>query len=90
MDTQQALQRARELLIWMGPRVADGALAKAGEDTADQASQIVGRAWQLFQGWLASDADAADDLRKLEKQPESASRQLIVGLTSDRACCVCH
>jgi uncharacterized caspase-like protein len=78
MDTQQALQRARELLIWMGPRVAGGALAKAGEDTADQASQMVGRAWQLFQGWLASDADAADDLRKLEKQPESASRQLIV------------
>ena len=78
MDAQQALQSARELLNWMGPLVAGGALAKAGENAADQAGQLLDRAWSALHGWLGRDADAADDLRKLERQPESASRQQIV------------
>src|SRR5262245_40210502 len=78
MDAQQAVQSARELPVWGGPPVAGGALTKAGETATDQASQLAGRAWRAMQGWLARDTDAADDLRKLEKQPDSASRQQII------------
>jgi hypothetical protein len=78
MDAQQAVQAARELLVWAGPLVAGGALTKVGEGTVDQAGQLVKRAWSAMAGWLARDTDAADDLRKLEKQPESVSRQQIV------------
>src|SRR4051794_5844052 len=78
MDAQQALQAARELLVWAGPLIAGGALTKVGEGTVDQAGQLVQRAWSAIQGWLVRDTDAADDLRKLEKQPENASRQQIV------------
>jgi hypothetical protein len=78
MDAQQALQAARELLAWAVPLVAAGVLAKVGENAADQASQTLGRAWRALHGWLARDADAADDLRRLEKQPQSAGRQQIV------------
>ncbi len=78
MDAQQALQSARDLLVWTGPLIAGGALAKVGENAADQAAQLASRTWRALQGWLAHDADAADDLRKLEKQPDSASRQQIV------------
>jgi hypothetical protein len=78
MDAQQALQTARDLLVWAGPLLAGGALTKVSEGAADQAGQLAQRAWHAIQGWLARDADAADDLRKLERQPESASRQQVV------------
>ena len=77
MDAQQALQSARALLTWMGPLLAGGALAQAGEH-ADRATQLLGRTWRALQGWLAHDDDAAGDLRRLERQPEHASRQQLV------------
>lgn len=78
MDPQHALQIARDLLVWAGPLVAGGALAQAGAEATDQSTQLAQRAWRAIQGWLARDADAADDLRKLEKRPEDTDRQQIV------------
>ncbi len=84
MDSQ-ILQHARDLLVWAGPLVAGGTLAKIGENTTDRTTQLLARLWSSVRTWLAADEDAASDLRKLEKQPENASRQQIVAETLAQA-----
>jgi hypothetical protein len=44
------LELARQALIVLAPLVAQGALAKLGEDTTDHVTQLIGRAWGLLRG----------------------------------------
>jgi len=75
MDAQQALQSARELVVWMGALIAGGALAKIGGNAADKDSQLFGQAWRALQGWFRQYEDAAGRLRKLEKRPSPRLRR---------------
>lgn len=67
MDT---LELAREALLVLAPLVAQGALAKLGEDTTDHVTQLVRRAWSLFQGGAQGNPKAESALTIYQDEPD--------------------
>jgi hypothetical protein len=49
MDQAQLLDLAKQLLLLISPLVAQGALAKIGENTTDATQNLLKRTWGLLQ-----------------------------------------
>ncbi|MBX0331505.1 hypothetical protein K2Z83_28020, partial [Oscillochloris sp. ZM17-4] len=82
MDLTEA---ARQVLLYIAPLIAGGALAKIGEDTTDTAIELLGRVWDAlgrrFRGH--DEAEAAMTLFKAKPQDE-ARRQIIEAQVIER------
>lgn len=66
----EALELARQALLVLAPFVAQGALAKIGEDTTDHVTRLVGRAWGLLGGGARNDPQAAHALAVYQDEPD--------------------
>ncbi|MBX0331482.1 hypothetical protein K2Z83_27905, partial [Oscillochloris sp. ZM17-4] len=82
MDLTEA---ARQVLLYIAPLIAGGALAKVGEDATDTATELLGRVWDAlgrrFRGH--DEAEAALTLFKAKPQNE-ARRQIIEAQVIER------
>lgn len=61
---------ARQALLVLAPLVAQGALAKLGEDTTDHVTQILGRAWSLLKGSTQGNPKAESALAVYQDEPD--------------------
>jgi hypothetical protein len=66
----EALELTRHALLILSPYVAQGALSKIGENTTDQVTQVVGRAWRLLQGGAQANPKAASALEVYQEEPD--------------------
>ena len=78
MDQTQLTELARQVLTYLGPLIAAGALAKVGEDTLDQAKLLAQRTWALFQHRFQGNDEAQAALTLFKAKPEDAGRKQIV------------
>ena len=78
MGQAQIVDLAKQLMVLISPLVAQGALEKLGENTADATQRMLGRAWDLLRRRFAGDEDAEEALRYYQRRPDDAARQQIV------------
>jgi hypothetical protein len=78
MEPITLLDAARQVLLYMAPLIAGGALAKIGEDLTDTSLHLLDRAWSLVQGRLADDRKARSKLASYETDPEDAQQRQVV------------
>jgi hypothetical protein len=78
MEPITLLDAARQVLIYMAPLIAGGALAKIGEDLTDTSLHLLDRAWSLVQGRLAEHPKASIKLAAYKADPEDAQQRQVV------------
>jgi hypothetical protein len=66
----ETLELARQALTALAPFVAQGALAKIGEDTTDRVTQLVGRAWGFLQQGAQGNPKAENALEVYQEEPD--------------------
>jgi hypothetical protein len=66
----ETLELARQALTALAPFVAQGALAKIGEDTTDHVTQLVGRAWGFLQNGAQGNPKAENALEVYQEEPD--------------------
>lgn len=66
----EPLELAQQALLTLAPFVAQGALAKIGEDTTDRVTQLVARAWKTFRAGAQGNARAENALEVYQEEPD--------------------
>jgi tetratricopeptide (TPR) repeat protein len=66
----EPLELARQALMVLSPFVAQGALAKIGEDTTDRVTQLVGRVWNFLQSIAQGNPKAEAALEVYQEEPD--------------------
>jgi len=72
MDLSEA---ARQVLVYISPLIAAGALAKIGEDATDTATQLLGRVWDTLARRLQGHKKAEAALTLYEDEPQNPALQ---------------
>jgi len=72
MDLSEA---ARQVLVYISPLIAAGALAKIGEDASDTASELLGRVWDTLARRLQGHKKAEAALTLYEDEPQNPALQ---------------
>ena len=72
MDLSEA---ARQVLVYISPLIAVGALAKIGEDASDTASELLGRVWDTLARRLQGHKKAEAALTLYEDEPQNPALQ---------------
>ena len=72
MDLSEA---ARQVLVYISPLIAAGALAKIGEDASDPASELLGRVWATLARRLQGHKKAEAALTLYEDEPQNPALQ---------------
>ena len=78
MDLPQTADLARQLLTYMTPLIAGGALTKVGEDSLDGTKALAQRTWSTLQRLFQGNDDAQDVLALYQRKPDNASRAQVV------------
>jgi hypothetical protein len=66
----EAFELARQTLLLLAPLVAQGGLAKVGEDTNDRVTQLIGQAWGLLRGATHGTPKAESALEVFQDEPD--------------------
>ncbi len=66
----ETLELARQALLVLAPFVAQGALAKIGENATDQVTRLATRAWGLLQSGIQGNARAENTLEIYQDEPD--------------------
>ena len=78
MDQAQITELARQVLMYMGPLIAAGALAKVGEDSLESARGLAQRTWTTLQRQFQHNEDAQAALTLYKSKPQDTGRQHII------------
>lgn len=70
-----AYELVTQLLTGLAPFIAQGALAKLGEDTTDRVTALVGRAWGRVQAWGGGSRQSDAALTLYEETPHDQGLQ---------------
>lgn len=68
--TVETFELARQALLVLSPIVAQGTLAKIGEDTTDRVTQLAGRVWALLSGGVQGNPKAESALEVYQEEPD--------------------
>ncbi len=71
-------EAARQVLIYIVPLIAAGALAKIGEDASDTATELLGRAWDTLARRFRGHDEAEAALTLFKAKPQDKARQHII------------
>jgi uncharacterized protein with PhoU and TrkA domain len=78
MNEAQLIELARQMLYYMSPLIAAGALTKVGEGAVDGAKVLAHRTWEMLQRVVQGNAEAEAALVLYERKPEDQTRQEIL------------